>query len=101
MPLNCTKYRLKYNDCLDCRYRHENECWANIPIPQKLSSVLTMEERVAILEDRKEPPDVNIVTISKQDYQQLQRLLLSLQEKLDSHINKNVSSKKKYNDYKI
>lgn len=96
MPLNCPKYRLEYNTCLDCRYRHENECWANLPIPKKLSPILTAEERIAILEDRKETPDVNIVTMTHNDYQQLQRLIMSLKEKLESHIEKDVSIKKRY-----
>ncbi len=101
MPSNCPLgYRLDYNDCLDCRHRHENECWANLPISQKLSDILTLEERIAILEDRKEAPPVNIVTISHQDYQQLQRLILSLKEKLESHITSS-GKKNKYNEYKL
>jgi hypothetical protein len=83
MPFNCPRFYPEYNACLGCRNRHDNDCWANLPITQKLSDILTIEERVGILEDRKEIPAVNVVTITKQDYQQLQRLLLSLQEKVD------------------
>jgi len=99
MPLNCPRNFLKYNDCLDCRHRHENKCWFNVPIVQKLSDILTIEERIAILEDRKEVPPVDIVTISRQDYQQLQRLLLLLEEKINSHIDK--TKGRNYKDYKI
>ena len=102
MPLNCPKKRLPYNACLDCHFRNDNECWANLPISQKLADILTITERVSILEDRKETPAVNIVTITKQDYQQLQRLILSLKEKLESHITQGVTSKKKkFKDYSI
>ena len=85
MPYNCPKQYPEYNACLGCRHQHESDCWANLPVVLKLSEILTMEERVSILEDREETPAVNVVTITKKDYQQLQRLLLSLQEKLDSH----------------
>ena len=88
MPYNCPKRFPEYNACLGCRYQHESDCWANLPVAVKLSEILTMEERVSILEDRKEAPAVNVVTITKQDYQQLQRLILSLQEKLDTYITK-------------
>jgi len=88
MPLNCPRNIPDYNYCLHCGSRHGNECWVNLPVSQKLADILTIEERIAILEDRKEVPEVNIVTITKDDLQQLQRLLLHLQEKLDSHISK-------------
>ena len=94
MPLNCSRGLLEYNACLNCRYQHMNECWFNLPITIKLSDILTLSERIAILEDRKEPPEVNIVTISKQDYQQLQRLILSIQEKINSHVDATATGNK-------
>jgi hypothetical protein len=106
MPLNCPKftqqynsYYARYNACLDCGSQHGNECWFNFPTAQKLADILTLEERVAILEDRKESPEVNVVTISHQDYQQLQRLILSLQERIDSHIGLTIAKKKGYTHY--
>ena len=92
MPLNCPQNRLEYNACLSCGRRHGNECWAIPQVSQKLADILTVEERISILEDRKEVPEVNIVTLSHQDYQQLQRLILSLKEKLETRID---SSKRK------
>ena len=86
MPLNCPRNILQYNYCLVCGSRHDNECWANIPVSLKLADILTIEERISILEDRKESPPVNIVTITRDDYQQLQRLILSLKEKLETHL---------------
>ena len=101
MPLECPRfardyntYFSKYNACLDCRYRHDNECWYHVRDSRKLADILTINERVAILEDRKETPEVNIVTMTKQDYQQLQRLLLTLHEKLNSHIDKTQGKKR-------
>jgi len=91
---NYNSYYSRYNACLDCGNRHENECWFSFPISVKLSDILTLEERVAILEDRKESPEVNIVTITHQDYQQLQRLILSLEEKINSHIDKDIEKGK-------
>ncbi len=88
MPLNCSLHFSLYNDCLSCRYLHENECWAKLPVARKLTDILTIEERIAILEDRREIPPVDIVTITRKDYQQLQRLILSLEEKLNTHIDK-------------
>ncbi len=99
MPQNCPNFNQRYNACLDCRNRHQNECWANFPIVEKLVDILTTEERLAILEDRKETPPVNIVTITHDDYQQLQRLILMLKEKLESHIDK--TKPKKYKDYEV
>ncbi len=95
MPLECLAYTRdynyaysEYNACVGCKHRHENECWYQVTIPRKLADILTINERIAILEDKQSNPEVNIVTLTKQDYQQLQRLLLSLQEKIDSHIEK-------------
>lgn len=100
MPLNCPlftsaylSYFARYNACLGCGKRHENECWADLPIARSLSDILTIEERVAILEDRKEVPPVNIVTMSRKDYQQLQRLLLLLEERINSHIDRTEGNK--------
>ena len=98
MPLNCSRYMLKYNDCLDCRYRTKNECWANSPVSLKLADILTNEERIAILEDRKEVPEVNIVTITHEDYQQLQRLILILKEKVEKHVGETKKKKSKFDD---
>ena len=102
MPLHCPKFTQDYNDfyskynaCLDCNKRHDNECWAIPQASVKLADILTIEERIAILEDRRESPEVNIVTISRQDYQQLQRLILSLKEKLETHIGESSSLKRK------
>lgn len=104
-PLDCPKGFLEYNACLGCSKRHKakltsgDECWARMPISEKLANILTLEERIAILENRKEVPPVDIVTITYQDYQQLQRLILSLEEKINSHIDKTKSKKKSYNKY--
>lgn len=64
----------------------------------KLSHILTNDERVSILEDRKESPEVTIVTITKNDLQQLQRLILSIQEKLNTHLEKTKGTSEYYND---
>ncbi len=93
MPLNCPRLFAKYHDCLTCDFRHENECWASKPF-RPLRDILTTEERICILEDRKEVPEVNIVTLTHKDYQQLQRLLLSIQEKLYSHLANKAQSNK-------
>lgn len=92
-PLHCQRGLLEYNACLSCRYRDKNKCNLNMPVTVKLADILTIEERVAILEDRKEVPPVNIVTISRQDYQNLQRLILALQEKINSHIDRSKKAK--------
>ncbi len=56
MPLTCPLVILPYDACSGCRQLHNKECWANPLVPLKLSGILTLEERVAILEDRPEPP---------------------------------------------
>ena len=45
----------QYNACLDCRNRHERECWVNFPAAVNLAEILTIPERVAILEDNLKP----------------------------------------------
>ena len=57
MPLECPVFTQDfnytfsgYNACLDCRYKHEDECWYHIKDPRKLSDILTTKERLAILE---------------------------------------------------
>ena len=74
MPINCPTYRLEYNDCLSCRSRVDNRCCFNNHLPRKLSEILTVEERVSILEDKGGVPPVDIVTITRKDYQQLQKI---------------------------
>lgn len=99
MPINCPRNRLQSDACLECDSRLNNRCTSS---HENLAEILTIEERVSLLEGRKESPEVNIVTISYKDYQQLQRLILSLQEKVESHITKEVSiKKKKYINYNI
>jgi len=60
MPINCPNAFPKYDDCANCRFRSGDECWWNTKLPIKLSSILTIEERLSRLEDlqpyqRKEP----------------------------------------------
>ncbi len=100
-PLNCPRWTRDYNKgfkgynaCLSCGSRHDNECWVIPQGSQKLSDILTLEERVSILEDRKESPEVNVVTISKQDYQRLQKLLLLIEERINTHIEKTTGKKR-------
>ena len=97
MPLNCPNYWLEYNACLSCRSRVDNRCCFSTNSPRKLSDILTVEERVSILEDKGGVPPVDIVTISRADYQQLQRLLLLLEEKINKHIEK--TPRRKYKHY--
>jgi len=99
MPLNCPRNIPDYDACLDCRLRYENQCRANLPVSQNLADILTEEERISILENKR-GTSVSIVTISHQDYQQLQRLILSLQEKIETHISATVGKKNKYKVYK-
>ena len=95
-PIHCQRGLLQYNACLSCRYRDGDKCNLNMPITVNLADILTLDERLSILEDRKEVPPVNIVTITRQDYQNLQRLILSLQERLLAHIDKSKKTGKKY-----
>lgn len=99
MPLHCPRQIPGYNACLDCRNRHDNECWADMggvvfangerrsgmPVSEKLANILTIEERIALLEDRPEVPPVDIVVISHKDYQQLVRFMQVLEEKINAH----------------
>ncbi len=94
MPLECPNGFAQYNACLSCGYRHENECWTSKPF-RALRDILTIEDRICLLEDRKEVPEVNIVTMTHKDYQQLQRLLLSLQEKLYNHLAQQSTTKRR------
>lgn len=56
-PIECPKLFVEYNACLDCRFRHDYECWQGRPI--KLKDVLTVDERVSILEDiRNKAPEL-------------------------------------------
>ncbi len=96
MPLNCPIHRLDYNDCLDCHKLHDNECWAIPHEKRHLGSILTLEERIAILEDRPQIPEVNIVTITKQELQNWQRTLLVLQGRLDKHLAQSPKKKSRY-----
>lgn len=82
MPLNCPRDMFEYNDCLGCRHRSEKECLALVTVSRPLSDILTMEERINILEDRKENPAVNIVTITKEELRNWQRSLIFLTEKV-------------------
>ena len=66
MPLECPKFThdynhafSSYNACLDCGHRHGNECWYYNKCSVNLSDILTISERISILEDtaiKEEPP---------------------------------------------
>ena len=57
MPLNCPMDFLEHDACRGCRFHHDGGCRSNLPILQKLSDILTIEERLSLLE-RQEPQEV-------------------------------------------
>lgn len=108
MPLNCPECYPDYDACLACCNRNGKECWAFMPYcpPMKLSGILTIEERIAILEDRLADPNItgNIKGnearfIKSKDYQKLERMVLlveEIEEKLNNHIDKTAKPKSSY-----
>ena len=95
MPLYCPKDRLKYNACLDCFDQWENKCHVNSPFTQNLADILTDDERISILEDKPVVPKEEIIMLTHEGYEGLQRSIKSLRnevrflkEKLESHIDK-------------
>ncbi len=100
MPLNCPVDLLHYNACTNCRNRDGIDCIASYAVPIKLSSILTIGERLAILEDRdiKTQPEW---TGKQWDYvQQLKAQVLFLTNK----VNELLARKKKdkgYKDYAV
>ncbi len=103
MPINCPINMVKYNACQGCTLRYGDECWCNSLAPQKLSGILTIDERVAIIEDRLSDPNItgNIKRnearfIKSRDYQRLERMILLVEEKLNNHIDKTAKPKSSY-----
>ena len=92
MPLNCPLGIPRYNYCATCRHRSDDECSANALYPIKLKDILTLDERLALIEDRPEMPSVT----DDRDYQSLRDRLLLLEEKLNSHIDKTAKPKSQY-----
>ena len=96
MPLECPSFThdynyaySAYNACLDCRYKHGNECWYFIKSPRPLSDILIVEERLAILEQAKsEIEPVFRARPVDREIDQLKAGLLYLQNKLNGHLDK-------------
>ena len=102
MPLECPAFTQdynyaysSYNACLDCRYKHDDECWYYIKSPQKLSDILTTNERLAILEDKKEIQPVFRPRPVDKEIDQLKAQILYLQNKLNEHIDESKTGKNK------
>ena len=95
MPIYCPIHNLAYDACKGCRNRDDRKCTASPFYPMALASFLTTEERLAILEDNlTQKAETNI---TKKDFQNLQRRILLLEEKLTQHIDKSAEPKSKYN----
>lgn len=96
MPINCPKLRSEYNACLSCRHRQGNECWANYPAVIRLSDILTIGERVSIIEDRKEASEPAWDT-SQWDYVlQLKGQVVFLTNKVNELLTRKPKRKSKY-----
>ncbi len=99
MPLNCPDYPPgNYSDCLSCRHRHKNECWYLAMYPRKLRGILTVEERLAILEDNASPPVTQSEWTGNQwDYvQQLKGQVVFLTKKVNELLARKPKRKSKY-----
>jgi len=101
MPLECPAFTQDYNQayskhniCLDCRYKHKDECWYYIKTPVKLSNILTASERLAILEDIKEIQPVFKPRPVDKEIDQLKAGYIHLQNKLNEYIDKKQSKDK-------
>ena len=95
MPLECPAFTQDYNytfsgydACLDCRYQHDNECWYYIKASRKLSDILTIKERLDVLEDRKEIQPVFNPRPVDREIDQLKAGFLHLQNKINKHLDK-------------
>jgi len=102
MPLECPAFTQEYNQaysphnaCSDCRYKHEDECWYHIKTPIKLSEILTTNERLAILEDKKEIQPVFRPRPVDKEIDQLKAGYIHLQNKLNEHLDKSKTAKNK------
>ena len=95
MPTNCPLHYDEPDACNDCRNRIDDKCWVYTLAPVQISDILTDTERVAILEAKDKTP-LNITTVPLKDYQALQRRVLLLEEKLNTHIGKTAKVKSKY-----
>ncbi len=100
MPLNCPLILLPYNACRVCRQRHDKECWANPLVPMKLSDLLTVDERIAIIEDKMESfnkqPDTEW-SIKQWDYvTQLKGQVVFLTNKVDELLARKPKKKSRF-----
>jgi len=95
MPLNCPNHYLEYNACLECGCKHGKECWRFTPTPivEKLSDILTLDERVSLLEDKDGPRIVEHIhrtsDMSKQEFDLLLQtagLVKYLNKELEKHL---------------
>lgn len=100
MPLECPSFTQDYNyayshynACSDCRYRHDDECWYHIKAARKLSDILTTNERLAILEDKKEIQPVFKPRPVDKEIDQLKGMVLYLQNKVNNLTDKKRKSK--------
>ncbi len=60
MPSQCPKNKINYYDCILCSDNRDGYCWGLCPpkeCKQPINDILTIEERLAILEDRFENHD--------------------------------------------
>ncbi len=96
MPLECPAFTQDYNHayspynaCLDCRYKYGNECWYYTKSPHKLSDILTVEERLAMIEDKKEIQPIFKPRPVDNEIDRLKSQVLNLQNKVNEHIDKN------------
>jgi len=85
MPLNCPELRVEYGACQWCRFKHDDECWHDNQSPVKLRDILTLEERICLLEDNTTKKQI-ITNVSLKEYQQQAGMILYLQQKIEEHI---------------
>ena len=101
MPVNCPINEPAYNACLACNNYHKGKCFYDNMEPRFIRDILTDREQLAIMEDRliedrlatTPTPAANL----KNDYNQLLKRVLLLEEKLNAHLDKSIKPKSKYN----
>ena len=102
MPINCPRDFLEQDACLDCYYKQGNECWGIVNTPRRLSTILTLEERIVMLEESREPQTVDLIhrtsDMSKKEFDHLEQTY-RLAKYLE-HIEKS-KPKRKYKEYKV
>ena len=101
MPTNCPIALPALTACLGCRNKHGKECWNDPLTPQQLSAILTVEEKVAMLEDKLEPsiekPPETEWSVTQWDYvRQLKGQVVFLTNKVNELLARKPKRKSKY-----